>query len=86
MNENLGNKSLRRSTEQRILVGVCGGIAEFLGIDANIIRLVFAVLTLAGMSGVLLYIIMWLVLPERGASSSVLEDIIHNFQGKKNGS
>ncbi|MFC7329141.1 PspC domain-containing protein [Marinactinospora rubrisoli] len=85
MNEKLGGnrKSLRRSTDKRILTGVCGGIGEFVGVDPNLVRLAFAVFTLLGGSGVLLYVIAWLVMPEEGAGGSVLEHIIRNFQGKK---
>ncbi|MDA0564762.1 PspC domain-containing protein [Streptomonospora sp. S1-112] len=82
MNENFGKKTLRRSRGQRLLTGVCGGIGEFVGVDPNIIRLIFAVLTLMG-GGIVLYIIAWLVMPEEGGQSSVLEHIVRNFQGKK---
>ncbi|MBV2362184.1 PspC domain-containing protein [Streptomonospora nanhaiensis] len=82
MNENFGKKTLRRSRDQRLLTGVCGGIGEFLGVDPNIVRLVFAVLTLMG-GGIFVYIIAWLVMPEEGGRSSVLEHIVRNFQGKK---
>lgn len=84
MNENLSKKkTLRRSNSNRILTGVCGGIGEFLGVDANLVRLAFAVFTLLGGSGVLVYLIAWLVVPEEGAGSSVLEHIIRTFQGKE---
>src|SRR5690606_23194504 len=84
MNENLSKKkTLRRSNSNRILTGVCGGIGEFLGVDANLVRLAFAVFTLLGGSGVLLYLIAWLVIPEEGTGSSVLEHIIRTFQGKE---
>ncbi|GLU50090.1 PspC domain-containing protein [Nocardiopsis ansamitocini] len=83
MNENFGKKSFRRSKSQRVLTGVCGGIGAFTGVDANIVRLAFAVFTLLGGSGILLYLIAWLLMPEEGAQSSVLEHIIRNFQGKE---
>ncbi|WP_106586401.1 PspC domain-containing protein [Murinocardiopsis flavida] len=83
MNENMGKKSLRRSKNQRILAGVCGGIGEFVGVDANLVRLAFGIFLLLGGSGILLYIIAWLVMPEQGAEGSVLEHIIRNFQGKQ---
>ncbi|WP_067965096.1 PspC domain-containing protein [Nocardiopsis trehalosi] len=82
MNENLGKKTLRRSDRHRMLTGVCGGIGEYVGIDANLVRLAFAVFTLLGGSGVLLYVIAWLVMPE-ASGTSVLEHLIRNFQGKK---
>ncbi len=83
MNENFEKKTLRRSSTQRILTGVCGGIGEYFGVDANLIRLAFAVFTVFAFSGVLLYVVAWLVMPEEGAESSVLEHTIRNFQGKK---
>jgi signal transduction histidine kinase len=46
----------RRSTEHRVVWGVCGGIAERLAVDPSLVRLVFALLALAGGAGVLLYI------------------------------
>ncbi|GAB3213887.1 hypothetical protein GCM10027294_49440 [Marinactinospora endophytica] len=66
-----------------MIAGVCGGIGEFVGIDANLVRLAFAVFTLLGGSGILLYIIAWLVMPEGDEGTSVLEHVIRNFQGKK---
>ncbi|RCV50167.1 PspC domain-containing protein [Marinitenerispora sediminis] len=83
MNQKFGGRSLRRSADKRLITGVCGGIGEFVGVDANLVRLAFAIFTLLGGSGVLLYVIAWLVMPEEGAGSSVLEHIIRTFQGKK---
>ena len=82
MNEKLQNKRFRRSDEHRLLAGVCGGIADYLGIDANIVRLVFVVLTLLGFSGVFAYIFALLIMPAEGEQYSLLEQIIRNFQGK----
>ena len=83
MSEYTTKKTLRRSKSNRILTGVCGGIGEFLNVDANLIRLAFAVFTLLGGSGVLLYLIAWLVIPEEDAGASVLEHLIRTFQGKE---
>jgi phage shock protein C len=47
-----------------MLAGVCGGVAEYLGWDVTIVRVLWIILTLAGGSGVLLYIILWLVMPQ----------------------
>ena len=55
-------KRLYKSSN-RMLCGVCAGIAEYLGIDPTIVRLVWAALALTG-SGILLYIIAALVMPE----------------------
>ena len=48
-----------RSREDRVLAGVCGGLAARLGVDATLVRLVFALLALAGGAGVLLYLALW---------------------------
>ncbi|MBR3438562.1 MAG: PspC domain-containing protein [Clostridia bacterium] len=58
------NKKLCKSSTDRKLFGVCGGIAEYLGVDSTIVRLVLALFTLAGGSGVLIYIIAALVMPD----------------------
>ncbi len=48
-----------RSGEDGVLAGVCAGIAQTLGVDATLVRLVFALLALAGGAGVLLYLALW---------------------------
>lgn len=58
-------KKLYRSSANRKLVGVCGGIAEFFGLDATIVRLIFALTCLAGGAGLWVYIICALIIPER---------------------
>ncbi len=79
MNE---NKRFHRSNSNRLLAGVCGGIAEFIGVDATIVRLAFVVLTVFGFSGVFIYLLAWLIMPAEGEQRSLLEQIIRNFQGK----
>lgn len=56
-------KRLYRSGNDRIIGGVCGGIAEYFGVDPVPIRLIWVILALAGGSGVLLYMIAWLIIP-----------------------
>lgn len=62
-NDRIPAKRLYRSGREKILGGVCGGIAEYLGIDPTIVRLVWVLLSLAWGFGVLLYIIMWIIMP-----------------------
>ncbi|OOG63335.1 PspC family transcriptional regulator [Rhodanobacter sp. B04] len=57
-------KRLYRSRRYRSLAGVCGGIAEYFGWDPTLVRVGWIILTLMGGSGILLYLIMWLVMPE----------------------
>jgi signal transduction histidine kinase len=49
----------QRSESDRVVAGVCGGIAAALGVDATLVRLVFAFLALAGGAGILLYLALW---------------------------
>ncbi len=55
---------LRRSRRNRVFLGVCGGLAEFFGINAFWIRLAFLIaLILGGVPGLLLYMLLWLIIP-----------------------
>jgi phage shock protein C len=56
---------LRRSKTDRMLGGVCGGLAESLGVDATLLRIGLVALTLLGAgSGVIIYAAIWLIAPE----------------------
>ncbi|HOV98238.1 MAG TPA: PspC domain-containing protein [Bacteroidota bacterium] len=57
-------KRLYRSTKNKILAGICGGIAEYLDTDPTFVRIIWIVLTLLGGSGIILYIIAYLIMPE----------------------
>lgn len=57
-------KELRRSTTDRVFAGVCGGLGEYFGIDSNIVRVLWVLFTLGGGSGLLVYIICALLIPE----------------------
>ena len=54
---------LRRSTTDKMLGGVCGGLAEHTGIDSLIWRAAFVAVTLAGGAGVLVYLLLWVLMP-----------------------
>ncbi len=60
----LGPRRLTRSTQDRMIAGVCAGVAEYLGIDPTIVRIGAIVLTLIGGAGIVAYLIAWLVVPE----------------------
>lgn len=57
-------KKLYRSKKNRILGGVCAGVAEYLGIDPNIVRVIWVIVSLVYGLGLLAYIVMWLLVPE----------------------
>jgi len=58
-------KRLYRSNKNKVIAGVCGGIGEYLGIDPVIIRLLWVVFALAYGSGILAYLIAWLIIPRK---------------------
>lgn len=58
-------RKLYKSADDRVLAGVCGGIGEYFGIDPVIVRLLVVVLTLAGGSGLIAYIIAAIIIPEK---------------------
>ena len=60
-------KKLYKSKRDRMLGGVCGGIAEYLDIDSTIVRIVFIVMAFFGGSGIIIYIAGLLIFPEDGA-------------------
>lgn len=55
---------LRRSRADRVVAGVCGGLGRHFGVDPVLLRIAFIALTLAGGSGVLVYVIAWIAIPE----------------------
>ncbi|MBP3356219.1 MAG: PspC domain-containing protein [Rikenellaceae bacterium] len=58
-----------RSRSDRSIAGICGGLAEYLGCDAGILRLVTLILIVFGGLSIWIYIILWLVIPEKPAES-----------------
>jgi phage shock protein C len=64
-------RRLRRSRTDRMLGGVAGGLGEYLNIDPTIVRIVFVVLALLNGFGLLLYFVLWLLVP---AADSVTAD------------
>lgn len=62
-------KRLLRDSKNKILAGVAAGIANYFEIDPNIIRLLFIVLAVFGGSGILIYLLLWLLLPTDGSKT-----------------
>ncbi len=56
--------TMYRSRHNRKIAGVCGGLAEYFGIDATLIRILWAVAFFVFGSGFLLYLIAWILMPE----------------------
>ena len=56
-------KKLYKSNQNKMIDGVCGGIAEYFGIDPTVVRLIWALCSLMGGSGILAYIIAAIIIP-----------------------
>jgi phage shock protein C len=56
-------KKLYRSSKQRIIAGICGGVAEYFNIDPVIVRLIWILFCFAWGLGIILYIIAWFIVP-----------------------
>lgn len=59
------NKKLTRSRKERMIAGVCGGLAEYLGWDPTLVRIVYVLATIfTAFAGVIIYLILWIIMPE----------------------
>lgn len=58
------NKKLYRPKNDRIIAGVCAGVAKYFNIDPTIARVLWALLVLLGGTGLLAYLICWILIPE----------------------
>lgn len=58
---------LQRSRDQRLIAGVCGGIAEWLGWSTTLVRFLFVLVSVlsAAFPGILVYIVLWVLMPNR---------------------
>lgn len=68
-------KQFKRATSNKMIAGVCAGIGEYFDIDPTIVRIAFVFFTLFGGSGVVAYIILWILLPEVEESTQVEQNI-----------
>ena len=58
------DKKLTRSTDDKMVAGVAAGIAAYFGIDTTLVRLLFVLFAFLGGPGLLVYLIMWIFMPE----------------------
>lgn len=63
MRATIMEKKLYKSNQNKMIDGVCGGIAEYFGIDPTVVRLIWALFSLMGGSGILAYIIAAIIIP-----------------------
>jgi phage shock protein PspC (stress-responsive transcriptional regulator) len=73
---NLAGKKLERPLAGRWVAGVAAGFAAYFDLDATLIRVIFAVTAFIGGIGIVVYLAAWLLVPEEGESSSILEKLV----------
>lgn len=75
MSENI--KKLYRSTSDRMIAGICGGLGEYFGIDSTLVRLIFVLGSIfTGSVLFWVYIIMLIVIPEEPQASQAVVDVL----------
>lgn len=63
MNQVQPHKKLYRSRRERMIAGICGGLAEHFGMDPTWVRLIFILFFFAGGAAFLFYLVLWLIVP-----------------------
>lgn len=71
-------RQLTLSANDRKIAGVCGGLAEYFHTDATLVRLIFVVLIMLGGSGVIIYLIAWIIMPTAAMLSA--DDMLERLQ------
>ena len=61
---------LRKSSSDRVLVGICGGLGEYTPVPALVWRIAFVILALSGGAGCLVYLLMWWLMPAAGSTGA----------------
>ncbi len=69
------HKKLYRSETNRWLLGICGGLGEYFDVDPTLIRVLFIVFALVFGGGLLLYLILWIIIPMKPPEIETSEDL-----------
>lgn len=79
------SKKLYRPKKDRVIAGVCSGLSQYFKVDVVIVRLIFVLMAVYAGSGVLIYIILWIVMPEENGDSyaeNIKKNINENDKSK----
>ncbi len=72
----MSSQRLYRSSSDKMIAGVCGGLGKYFSVDATIVRLVFLLLLIFGGAGFLLYLILWIIVPEEQQAGAAPQEVI----------
>ncbi|OTG85628.1 PspC family transcriptional regulator [Acinetobacter sp. ANC 4558] len=75
----MSNTGLYRSNHSKMIAGVMGGIAERFGWNANLLRIIFILVSclFSGFPGILVYLILWLIIPKHKTTPKITQDYQH---------
>lgn len=86
MNDGNRTKVLVRNRKDRMLAGVCSGLADYLGFDVTLVRVIVAVVSvITGGTGILVYLAAWAIIPEEGENTSSAQNIVNKNQNARSG-
>ena len=60
-------KRLFRSEKDSMIAGICGGLSEYFNVDSSLVRLIFILISFTGGSGLLIYIVLWVIIPRNSS-------------------
>ncbi|HXV69953.1 MAG TPA: PspC domain-containing protein [Acidimicrobiia bacterium] len=69
-------KRLVRKRDGKMIAGVAAGIADYFEVDVNLIRVILAVTAVMGGFGLVVYLVMWVLVPEEGSDRSMVDDVV----------
>jgi phage shock protein PspC (stress-responsive transcriptional regulator) len=75
----MNDRHLVRTTDGRIIAGVASGLGRYLGIDPVVLRVAFVALALLGGAGLVLYLVMWAVVPDEAGGEPVAERLLRRL-------
>jgi phage shock protein PspC (stress-responsive transcriptional regulator) len=75
-------RQLRRPVDDRMIAGVASGVARYLNVDVNLVRIAFVVLAFVGGAALPLYLAGWLLIPEDGAAQSIAGELFSSLENR----
>ena len=73
-----GQEGLLHKGRPRVIGGVCSGIAQHMRVDVTLVRIAFVALALASGAGIVVYVLLWILMPEADAAGAAGSDVIAN--------
>ena len=78
------NEGLKRNPRNKVIAGVCSGLAGHLNLDPTLVRLIFVLLAIFAFGGVIVYIVLWAILPEGDFIIDETDYASQTFENKPN--